>query len=88
MSGAFDEKALMDRVDDDLEFLKETVTMLDEDGPVLLEELRAAVSARDATALVKSAHALKGMLANFCTRPGRRRNCFGLSQNIYETRSA
>ena len=66
MSEAFDATALMDRVDDDEEFLKETVAMLDEDGPKLLEEIRAAVSARDAAALVKPAHTLKGMLANFC----------------------
>ena len=69
MSDAFDEDALMDRVDGDLEFLDETVAMLDEDSPVLLEEIRAAVRSRDAAALVKPAHALKGMLANFCAEP-------------------
>ena len=69
MSGAFDEDALMDRVDGDLEFLEQTVAMLDEDSPALLEEIRAAVLSRDAAALVKPAHALKGMLANFCAEP-------------------
>ena len=63
MSDAFDENALMDRVDDDVEFLEETVTMLDEDSPALLEQIRVAAASGDAAALVKPAHALKGMLA-------------------------
>ncbi len=69
MSAAFDEEALMDRVDGDIEFLEETVAMLDEDIPALLEAIRAAVRSSDASALVKAAHALKGMLANFCAEP-------------------
>ena len=66
MSDVLDEAQLMDRVDGDVEFLEETVTMLDEDGPELLVQIKAAVSARDAAALVKPAHALKGMVSNFC----------------------
>jgi HPt (histidine-containing phosphotransfer) domain-containing protein len=66
MSPAFDRDELMDRVDGDLEFLAETVEMLDEDAAPLLEQIRAAVAARDAGALVSPAHTLKGMLANFC----------------------
>jgi HPt (histidine-containing phosphotransfer) domain-containing protein len=69
MSDAFDEDALVDRVDGDLEFLQETNAMLDEDSPALLEEIHAAIRSRDAAALVKPAHALKGMLANFCAEP-------------------
>jgi HPt (histidine-containing phosphotransfer) domain-containing protein len=66
MSDAFDENALMDRVDGDVEFLEETIAMLGEDSPSLLEQIRAAAASGDAAALVKPAHALKGMLANFC----------------------
>ncbi len=66
MSDVLDEAELMDSVDGDIEFLEETVTMLDEDGPDLLAQIHAAVSARDAAALVTPAHALKGMVANFC----------------------
>ena len=66
MSDAFDEEALMDRVDGDVEFLEETIALLDEDSPALLEQIRTAVASRDAANLVKAAHALKGMLANFC----------------------
>ena len=66
MSDAFDENALMDRVDGDVEFLQETITMLEEDSPALLDEIHAAARSRNAANLVKAAHALKGMLANFC----------------------
>jgi HPt (histidine-containing phosphotransfer) domain-containing protein len=69
MSRAFDENALMERIDGDVGFLKETVAMLDEDSPALLEQIRAAAQLRDAAALVKPAHTLKGMLANFCAPP-------------------
>ena len=66
MGAVFDEQALMDRVDGDLEFLEETIEMLDEDGPDLLRQVEDAAAAKNIDALVKSAHALKGMLANFC----------------------
>jgi HPt (histidine-containing phosphotransfer) domain-containing protein len=69
MSDAFDENALMDRVDGDVEFLEETIAMLDEDSPALLNEIHAAVRSRDTANLAKAAHALKGMLANFCAEP-------------------
>ncbi len=69
MSDAFEEDALMDRVDGDLEFLEETIAMLNEDSPALLEQIRVAAASRDAENLVKAAHALKGMLANFCAEP-------------------
>ncbi len=69
MPEVFDASALMERVDNDVEFLEETVAMLDEDSPRLLEEIHAAVSERDAAALTKRAHALKGMLSNFCAEP-------------------
>ena len=66
ITGIFDQDALMERIDGDQEFLEETIAMLDEDSPTLLEDIRAAATAGDAEALAKSAHALKGMLTNFC----------------------
>jgi HPt (histidine-containing phosphotransfer) domain-containing protein len=69
MSEIFDENELMDRVDGDREFLEETIAMLDEDSPSLLEQIRAAAASRDAEELAKAAHVLKGMLANFCAEP-------------------
>ena len=66
MSEEFDEQALMERLDDDVEFLEETTQMLDDDAPGLLEEIRSAAASGNADALVKPAHTLKGMLSNFC----------------------
>ncbi len=59
----------MERVDGDIEFLDETIAMLDEDSPALLDEIHAAARSGDAAALIRPAHALKGMLANFCAAP-------------------
>lgn len=61
--------ALLDKVDGDLEFLEETVYMLDEDAPALLGNVQRAAEARDVAALVGSAHALKSMFGNFCADP-------------------
>ncbi|MGB0715824.1 MAG: Hpt domain-containing protein [Phycisphaerae bacterium] len=66
MSEPFDRDELIDRVDGDFEFLEDTVSMLDEDSPDLLEQIRVAAKAQDAESLVTAAHTLKGMLANFC----------------------
>ena len=69
MTEEFDEQALMDRVDEDIEFLEETIAMLNDAAPGLLNEIRSAAASGDAEALVKPAHTLKGMLANFCAAP-------------------
>ncbi len=66
MSDIFDKAALLDRVDNDMEFLAETVEMLEEDGPDLLSQIRDAVAADDGEALSVAAHTYKGMVANFC----------------------
>jgi HPt (histidine-containing phosphotransfer) domain-containing protein len=69
VSELFDEQALLDTVDGDIEFLEETVGMLDEDAPTLLDEVRRAAEERNAEGLARSAHALKSMLGNFCAAP-------------------
>lgn len=66
VSDCFDEEALLESIDGDMEFLRETIGMLDEDAPALLAEVQQAASAKDAPGLVKPAHALKSMLGNFC----------------------
>ena len=66
MSSIVDQAALLDRIDGDLEFLEETIELLESDGRQLVEELRTAAEAGDQDALVKKAHALKGMVSNFC----------------------
>jgi protein-histidine pros-kinase len=67
MSAVFNEKELLDRIDNDWDFLGETVQMLSSDGPALMDEIRRAAGASDAAALGKAAHTLKGMVANFCS---------------------
>src|SRR3954468_22829045 len=67
MSAVFDEKELLGRIDNDWDFLGETVQMLNSDGPALMDEIRRAADASDAAALGRAAHTLKGMVANFCS---------------------
>lgn len=61
----FDLSAALERVGGDQELLKEIAELFIEDGPLLLKDVRAAVDAGDTTALQRSAHSLKGSVANF-----------------------
>ena len=67
MAQWFDEAELMERVDNDLEFLADTVQMLETDGRALMAELRTAVASGDAPAVGRTAHTLKVMVSNFCS---------------------
>ena len=69
MTLKFDARALLERVDGDIEFLAETVQMLGEDCLPLVQQIQEAAASRDAYALEKSAHTLKGMFGNFCAEP-------------------
>ncbi len=66
MSDIVDKEALLDRVDNDREFLAETVEMFNEDSPEMLAQIRDAAGRGDSDALAGAAHAFKGMVANFC----------------------
>ena len=66
MKRAFDGAELLERVDNDWEFLGDTVQMLATDGPALLEGIRRSADAGDASSVGRSAHTLKGMISNFC----------------------
>ena len=66
MTRAFDGAELLERVDNDWEFLGDTVQMLAADGPALLEQIRQSAGVADAPAIGKAAHTLKGMISNFC----------------------
>jgi HPt (histidine-containing phosphotransfer) domain-containing protein len=66
MATTFDQAQLLERVDHDRAFLAETVGMLASDGRGLMQDIRAAIDAGDAGALGRAAHALKGMISNFC----------------------
>jgi two-component system, sensor histidine kinase and response regulator len=66
MANSFDETELLERVDNDMSFLAETVEMLVGDGRKLMSDVQRAIAAGDAAAVGRSAHALKGMISNFC----------------------
>ena len=66
MPQTFNEAELLERVDNDREFLAETVEMLQTDGRALMADIERAVAANDAPAVGRAAHALKGMISNFC----------------------
>ena len=66
MSPAFDQKELIERLDNDWDFLAETVDMLSTDGRNLMAQIKAAADAGDAATLGRVAHTLKGMISNFC----------------------
>jgi hypothetical protein len=48
MAHLFDETELLERIDYDREFLNDTVEMLAEDGPALVQEIRQAALTGDA----------------------------------------
>jgi two-component system sensor histidine kinase/response regulator len=67
MPNTFESAELLAQVDHDMEFLGETVELLSTDGPTLLAQIRAEGDAGDAAAVARDAHALKGMISNFCS---------------------
>lgn len=69
MAQMFDEAELLQRVDNDVAFLAETVQMLECDGRSLMAQVKTAVAAGDAASVGRTAHTLKGMISNFCA-PG------------------
>ena len=62
---SFDKEALLATFEHDWNFLQETVNMLLEDYPPMLEKIRKALQSGDAADLRRTAHALKGMVGNF-----------------------
>src|SRR5688572_29759369 len=67
MSQVFDENELLERIDNDMDFLAETVEMLSTDGRTLMEEIRNCIERGDTPTLARAAHTLKGMISNFCS---------------------
>ncbi len=64
----FDKNATLERVDGDLELVKELVALFLEDCPELVRQIRESIHNRDAQALQHSAHTLKGSVGNFCAK--------------------
>jgi CheY-like chemotaxis protein len=60
-----DKSEVLDRVDGDMELLSDMVELFVEDCPNLLSEIKDAVNRNDSKALERSAHTLKGAVANF-----------------------
>ena len=61
----FDKNALIKAFDNDWDFLKEVIDMFIADYPQMLKNIHDAIQTKDAPALQRTAHALKGMLGNF-----------------------
>lgn len=80
MARAFDETELLDRVDNDVAFLAETVEMLRNDGPMLIEQIKGALASGDTAAAGRHGHTLKGMLSNFCA-PGVQARAFEIEKS-------
>jgi HPt (histidine-containing phosphotransfer) domain-containing protein len=64
-SPVLDKTRILDRVEGDVELLKEIMALFLEDYPGLLSEIREAFQQGDPERLEKAAHALKGSVANF-----------------------
>jgi HPt (histidine-containing phosphotransfer) domain-containing protein len=79
MARSFDGAELLERVENDWEFLGDTVQMLSSDGPALLAEIRRSGESGDAPAVGKAAHTLKGMISNFCA-PGAQAGALAVEQ--------
>jgi HPt (histidine-containing phosphotransfer) domain-containing protein len=62
---AFDLAAALERVDGDLELLKELAGLFLEDCGVRMAEIRQAMAQKDASRLQRAAHTLKGSVGNF-----------------------
>ncbi len=65
----FDKEALLEEIDDDWEFLEESVGMMKEDATGLLAQIRAGIGTRDADMIWQNAHTLKSMVGNFAAGP-------------------
>ena len=61
----FDKEELLEEIDDDWEFLEESVAMLKEDAPALVANIRAGVDNDDADVVWQNAHTVKSMVGNF-----------------------
>ncbi|MGC8639521.1 MAG: GAF domain-containing protein [Isosphaeraceae bacterium] len=61
---AFEQTEALDRVDDDIDLLKELAGLFLEQAPRWMEQIRAALASRDARSLQETAHTLKGSVGN------------------------
>lgn len=69
LSHIIDREAFLERLGGDEDLAKQLIDMLLRDLPKLSQAVTQAVGARQAAALERSAHALKGAVANFSAEP-------------------
>jgi CheY-like chemotaxis protein len=67
-AAAFDRDAALERVDGDVELLKELAGLFLDECPQWMAEIREAITGREASKLQEAAHALKGSVGNFGAR--------------------
>jgi two-component system, sensor histidine kinase and response regulator len=88
----FDRSAALDRIGGDEELLQEIANLFLEEYPNLIHEIRAAVLSRDADALERGAHSLKGSVANFeahaAVEVSLRLESMGRSGNLEQAKAA
>jgi CheY-like chemotaxis protein/HPt (histidine-containing phosphotransfer) domain-containing protein len=70
-AGVFDREAALATIDGDLELFGELVTLLMSESAELLDQIRDAFTRRDAKALERAAHSLKGSVGAFRAEPAR-----------------
>jgi HPt (histidine-containing phosphotransfer) domain-containing protein len=63
-----DEAQLMSRVDNDPQLLRDLVDLFLEECPRLVDEIRVALDSKDAKALQRGAHSLKGSTTNLAAK--------------------
>ena len=63
--GEFEQAALLERFSGNRKLIAALVQTFSEDAATLLQAIRAALTARDATRVAEAAHALKGAVGNF-----------------------
>ena len=64
-----DTAGALERVDGDRELLAEIIELFQQDIDSLVQELEAAVAAKDPEAIMRTAHRLKGSVATFAAKP-------------------
>jgi HPt (histidine-containing phosphotransfer) domain-containing protein len=60
-----EKQALLERVENDAEFLKTVIGIFLADCPAMLAEVRLAVAARDSAKVMSASHALRGSVSFF-----------------------
>jgi PAS domain S-box-containing protein len=66
--GVLDEALLMSRVDNDPRLLRDLVSLFLEECPRLVDEIRVALDRKDAKAVERGAHSLKGCTSNLAAQ--------------------